>query len=84
MLVIWVEIHKMLVGILNREDLIRLLLQKQSDLGQGCLPRPFSQATGVQNLNIFDNVILPAQSDLDLHQVIMRVCLNTSRVNMLL
>ena len=32
--------NKMLVRISNSEDLIRLLLQKQSDLGMHCLSRP--------------------------------------------
>ena len=41
MLVIRAGIEKMLVRIANRETLIRLLLQKQSDLGLHCLPRPF-------------------------------------------
>ena len=31
------------------KTLIRLLLQKQSDLGLSCLSRPFWQATRVQN-----------------------------------
>ena len=47
----------MLVRIANIEDpdqqtvktLIRLLLQKQSDLGLHCLPMPFPQATSVRN-----------------------------------
>ena len=33
-------IHNMLVRIANREDLIRLLLLKQSDLGLHCLSMP--------------------------------------------
>ena len=53
MLVIRAGIHKMLVGIANRETLIRLLLQKQSDLGLYCLPRPFWQETSIQNFRIF-------------------------------
>ena len=39
----------MLVRVANREDPVRLLLQKQSDLGLHCLSRPFWQATSVQN-----------------------------------
>ena len=40
----------MLVVNANRgETLIRLLLQKQSDLGLHCFSRPFGQATSVQN-----------------------------------
>ena len=38
-------IHKILVGIANREIQIRLLLQKQSDLSLNCLSMPFWQAT---------------------------------------
>ena len=50
MLVISAETHKLLVRIANREALIRLLLQKQSDLGLHCLSRSFcQQATSVQN-----------------------------------
>ena len=46
MLVFRAGIHKILVRIANREDsLIRLLLQKQSDLSLCCLSRPFWQAT---------------------------------------
>ena len=37
----------MLVRIANRDDVIRLLLKKQSDLGLHCLSRPFWQATCV-------------------------------------
>ena len=35
------------------KTLIRLLLQKQSDLGLHCLSMPFWQATGVQNFRKF-------------------------------
>ena len=36
------------------KTLIRLLLlQKQSDLGQHCLPRPFGWATDVRNFRTF-------------------------------
>ena len=42
----------MLVKIANRE-LIRLLLQKQSDLGLHCLSRPFGRATSIQNFRTF-------------------------------
>ena len=45
--------RKMLVRIANREDLIRLLLQKQSDLGLSCLSMPFWQATSVHNFRAF-------------------------------
>ena len=41
MLVIWAGIHKMFVRIANREDLIRLLVQKQSGQGLHCLSSPF-------------------------------------------
>ena len=51
-LVIRVEIHVMLVRIQTGKTLIRLLLQKQSDLGLPCLSRPFWQATSVGNLRI--------------------------------
>ena len=37
----------------KRETLIRLLLQKQSDLGLPCLSRPFGLATRVQNFRTF-------------------------------
>ena len=37
-LVIWADIHKMLVRIANREDPDQTALQKQSDLGLRCLP----------------------------------------------
>ena len=51
--VIKARIHKMLVKIANRIDLIRLLLQKQSDLGLLCLFRSFGQTTGVWNFRAF-------------------------------
>ena len=35
------------------KTLIRLLLQKQSDLSLHCLSKPFWQATSVQNFRIF-------------------------------
>ena len=48
MLVIRGVIHEILVRIANKETLIRLLPQKQSDLGVHCLPRPyFGQAMSV-------------------------------------
>ena len=53
MLVIRAGILKMLVRTANREELISLLLQKQSDLGLHCLSRPLWQATSVQNLSTF-------------------------------
>ena len=55
MLVIGAESHKMLVRIANREDpdLIRLLLQKQSDLGLRYLSEHFLQATGVRSFRTF-------------------------------
>ena len=37
--------------------MIRLLLQKQSDLGMHCLPRSFWQATSVQNFRTFTVLI---------------------------
>ena len=43
MLVIKPEIHKLLVRIANREDLIQLLLQKQFDLGLCCFSRLFGR-----------------------------------------
>ena len=43
----------MLVRIVNRNTLIRLLLQKQFDLGLRCLYRHFWQATTVQNCRTF-------------------------------
>ena len=42
-------IHKILVRIATGKTLIRLLLQKQSDLGLHCLPKPFLLMTSVQN-----------------------------------
>ena len=46
--------HKMLVRIANRQDLmIRLLLKKQSALGMHCLSRSFWQATAVRSFRIF-------------------------------
>ena len=65
MLVIRAGSHKMLVGIANREDpdqtassrtgktQIRLLLQKQSDLGLPCLSMHFWQAISVGNFRTF-------------------------------
>ena len=47
MLVIKAGIHKVLVRKQTWKTLIRLLLQKQSDLGLHCYPRPFWQATNV-------------------------------------
>ena len=38
---------------MNRKTLIRLLLQKQSDLGLHCLFRPFWQATSVLKFRTF-------------------------------
>ena len=49
MLVFMAGTHKMLVKITNREDLIRLLLQKQSDLGMHYLSMPFWQTSNVRN-----------------------------------
>ena len=40
------------------KNLIRLLLQKKSDLGQRCLSRPFWQATSVQNLRTFSVITI--------------------------
>ena len=54
MLVVRDGIHKMHVRIANRENLIRLLLQKQSDLGLHCLSRSFCQATIVPNFRTFN------------------------------
>ena len=45
--------HKMLVRIPNSKTLIRLLLQKQSDLGLRCLTKPLGQATSVQSFRAF-------------------------------
>ena len=45
MLVFRTGIHKVLVEIATGKTLIRLLLQKQSDLGLRCLSRPFWKAT---------------------------------------
>ena len=39
------------------KTLIRLLLQKQSDLGLSCVYRPFWQATSVQNIRTFTVLI---------------------------
>ena len=52
--VIVAGIHKMLVRKVNTgKPLIRLLVQKQSDLGLHCLSRPSSQTTIVQNFETF-------------------------------
>ena len=40
------------------KTLIRLLLQKQSDLSLHCLSRTFWEATSVQNFRIFTVIIL--------------------------
>ena len=53
MLVMRAGIHKMLVRIANRETLIRLLLQRQFDLGLHCLPMPFWQATSALTFKPF-------------------------------
>ena len=53
MLALRAKIHKMLARIANKEDPIRLLLQKQSDLSLPCLYRPFWQASSVQNFRTF-------------------------------
>ena len=47
MLIINAETHKMLVRTASRETLIRLLIQKQSDLGLHCLPMSFGRETSV-------------------------------------
>ena len=49
MLIIRAGIYKMLVRIANSEDLDRLLLQKQCNLGLHCFSRPFWQASSVGN-----------------------------------
>ena len=46
-------ICKMLVRKQTGKTLLRLLLQKQSDLGLCCLSRPFWQAASVQNFRTF-------------------------------
>ena len=60
MWIIKAGIHKMLFRIANREvpkqtgkTLIRLLLQKQSNLGLLCLSKPFWQETSVPNFRKF-------------------------------
>ena len=50
-------IHKMDVRIPNRKTLIRLLLQKQSDLGLCCLSKLFCQGTIVENFRTFCNML---------------------------
>ena len=40
-------------NIANRKTLIRLLLEKQSDLGLPCLSRHFPKATSVRNFRMF-------------------------------
>ena len=50
MLVFMAGIHKKYVRIANRKILIRLLLQKQSDLGLRCLSMPLGQTTSVEIL----------------------------------
>ena len=53
MLVFRAGIHKFLVRVAIREDPIRLLLQKQSDLGLSYLPRPLRQVASVRNFRTF-------------------------------
>ena len=53
MLVYRVGTHKMPFRIANSKTLIRLLLQKQSDLGLHCLTKSLGQATSVQNFRAF-------------------------------
>ena len=43
---------KILSGMANIVDLIRLLLQEQSDLGLHCLHMPFCQKLCVQNFRV--------------------------------
>ena len=43
----------MFVRMANRQDLIKLCLQKQFDLVLHCLPRPFMQAASVRNFRTF-------------------------------
>ena len=49
MLIFRVRIVKLHARIAHREDPNELLLQEKSDLGLHCIPRPFWQATGIQN-----------------------------------
>ena len=57
MLVIRAGIHKILEIMQTGMTLIRLLLQKQSDLGLCYLSRPFWQATTVQNFEYLPIVV---------------------------
>ena len=59
MLVIRAGIHKLHVRIATGITLIRLILQKQSDLDLHCLSMPFWQATSVQNLRT--STIIPQE-----------------------
>ena len=52
-LLLWLEFSKCLSEKQTRKAMIRLLLQKQSDLGLHCLPMPFWQATSVWNFRTF-------------------------------
>ena len=56
MLVIRAGIHKCLSEMQTGKTLIRLLLQKQSDLGLHCLSLSFWQVTSVQNIRTFTGV----------------------------
>ena len=53
MLVFRARIYKFLVRVANREDPVRLLLQKQSDLGLPYLFRPFWQVASFRNFRAF-------------------------------
>ena len=53
--------RKMFVRISKREDQIRLLPQKQSNLGLPCLSSPFWQAHSVQNFRTFTVIIISCQ-----------------------
>ena len=51
-------VAKCLSELQTGRTLIRLLLQKQSNLGLHCLSRPFLQATSVQKFRDFFNLVL--------------------------
>ena len=45
----------------TEKTLIRLLLQRQSDLSMHCLSLPFMHQTGVQNFRIFTEALINPQ-----------------------
>ena len=58
------------------KTLIRLLLQKQSDLGLHCLSMPFMQATSVRNCRTFTECLMVNFIELLDFVICIRVCYN--------